>query len=810
MDFIQSLLKYPLQTFREGRLVSLGPVPGEVIVGIGVVMAIIVWLLYRKVSGKVSRRSHRLLVALRVVQIAVICLLLAALGLETLKPKKNTVFTAVLVDASRSMSIPDAVGPDGKGSQSRADAARAIVLGGGEAQDSKALLARLGESSSVKVYVFDDGSRRIADAAALKAAPQGQKTNFFKTLKDLDADLRGLNLASVVMLTDGCQNAGGNASEAAGLLARRGASLNIIGLGNPSPPKDYEVRQLYAPRKVRRNSEVDVTAIIRHSGYSEPFEITISRVGAEKDVLLRQQIVPSETNDVEQVKLTFTPDYEGTATYRVAIAQDAAETLKDNNARDFTMATDDDRLPVLYVEGSPRPEYRFLRRALFRDKDFRLVGLLRLSNDKTDAATRPAAPAAKGAATAPAAGQKLRYYVQGANVSEAYLDQGFPRTREQLFAFQALILGDIEADFFTAEQLAMIEEFARARGGGVLMLGGVNSFGLGKYARTPLAKMLPVSIADDDPPYNDEEFRAKLPPKAVDDPLMRLSNDPEINKHLWENVPPLIGITPVSGLKAGATLLLTNEKNQPVLASQQYGSGRVAAFTSGGSWYWQMSMPASDEFHERFWKQMIRWLSVGAKERLSVETLAESSGRGEGVATTDVFERNMPVLVRATVLGRDLMPINDAAVTCVITDPFGNSQDMRMDWVLSEEGVYQARYITREEGDYTISVSVAGDNWKDIKPLETRFHVAPPVLEFCDAGLKEQSLRQLAQSTQGKYYTQQQAGEVAADVARAIKQANDAGQDKQRRPIWDMPLLFGLLLALFAVEWFIRRRSGLA
>ena len=62
----------------------------------------------------------------------------------------------------------------------------------------------------------------------------------------------------------------------------------------------------------------------------------------------------------------------------------------------------------------------------------------------------------------------------------------------------------------------------------------------------------------------------------------------------------------------------------PILALQNYGGGRSAAFTSGGSWYWRVSRPASDEFHERVWKQLIRWLVVGAREQLSIETDADT------------------------------------------------------------------------------------------------------------------------------------------------------------------------------------------
>jgi hypothetical protein len=381
-----------------------------------------------------------------------------------------------------------------------------------------------------------------------------------------------------------------------------------------------------------------------------------------------------------------------------------------------------------------------------------------------------------------------------------------------------LILGDIEAGYFTPQQLAMIEEFVRVRGGGLLMLGGVNSFGLGKYAGTPVERMFPVTVSPTDPPYSDETFKAIPTPQALahGNPhlLMRLSDDESINRRLWESAQPLIGITPVRGLKLGATPLLMHENGTlPVLAVQNYGQGRVAAFTSGGSWYWRMNNPVSNEFHERFWKQMVRWLVVGVKERLSVETSAPVYVRGESVS------------IRATVLGKDVTPVNDATVVASVTDPLGNTQEAPMDWILSEEGVYQAPYVPAEEGDYKIAVraqrrSAPGgdakgdasreDDFRDTKPAETEFRVAEPLVEFNDAGLKRDLLRHMVEITGGRYYDYGKTRTLADDVLQAVRATRQAGSEDVQKPLWDMPILYGVILTLLAAEWYVRRRSGLA
>jgi uncharacterized membrane protein len=711
--------------------------------------------------------------ALRVAAIAMLFVLLAVPALRIPNPPRGA-FTAVLLDTSRSMSIADA-GAGGK--TARLQVARDVLRGHPARQvavlgpGGKGLLKGLDDLSKVVLYSFDGEARRVRDTDNLRAA--GASTNLFRAVRDMEADLRGLPLAAVVLVTDGCRNEGGSGEDAARLLAARHVPLHVVGLGNPNPPKDYEVVRVFAPRKVRRNTEVEVYATVRHTDFHEAFDVAVSR----GDVTLKtQRVVPAGAeDDVERVRIPFTPDFEGTATYKVSVAAGAGETVTDNNAREFVIEMQDDRLPVLYIEGSPRMEYRFLRRALYRDPDFRLIGVLRLARD--------------------------RFYVQGANDAEKFLEKGFPdaadpQTRQRLFAFEAIILGDIEAAYFTPQQLALLEEFVRVRGGGLLMLGGVNSFGLGKYAGTPVGKMLPLDVTPQDAPYSDEQFNAKATDDGLTHPVMRLVADADENRRMWEQAPPLIGITPIRRVKAGASVLLAQENGGlPVLAVQNYGQGRVAGFTSGGSWYWQVSRPATDEFHEKFWKQLVRWLVVGAKQRLAVETDA------------DVYARGKPVMIKATAFEKDLRPVSDATVVATVTNPLGNTEEIPMDWVLSQDGVYQCRCLPAEEGNYTVSVKVQG--W-DLPPAEAGFEVSEPYVEFSNAGLKEGLLRSMAGMTGGRYYAYNEALALPQEVAKEVKAAGEAGVQPMDKEIWDVPWLLAALLAVLAVEWFVRRRSGLA
>jgi len=763
----------PLASLFQGDLVFLSQIPREVFAALFLLAAFLIWLLYRNVAAKLAPAMRWSLFTLRLAFLTLLLVILAVPAIEKPRARSGNLFTAVVIDSSQSMSIEDVTLAGAK--LSRIDAEKQILQGQPAQSSSPGLFKRLEHSSPVLAFSFDNDLHRLSTpAAAAQLKATGTYTNIYRSFKQLDADLRGVPLASVVLLTDGnvrkADSAqGGAADDAAEILKARGVPLHIIGLGNPRPPKDYEVVKIFAPRKVRRNSEVEIFATVRNTDFHEPFQLNLLR---GDEVLTSKTIQPTPGTDLQRVSLKLTPDHEGVSTYKVVIPPSPDEAVTANNSREFTLDVRDDRLPVLYIEGSPRLEYRFLRRVMFNDPDFRVVGLLRLAKD--------------------------RFYVQGASPSEDYLQKGFPDTEERLFAFQAVILGDIEASYFTPAQLALLEKFVRIRGGGVLMLGGVNSFGLGKYAGTPVAKMLPLEITSSDPPYVEGRYNAHITDDGRKHPVMRLSPDSEANRHLWDTAPQLVGITPVKGPKLGAQVLLTNEKtNQPVLAVQNYGQGRVGAFTSGGSWYWQMSVPSADEFHEKFWKQFIRWLVVGAKEQLTLQT------------DRDVYARKDPVNISASVSGKDLKPLNNAVVTVTVTDPLGNKQDLTLDQVLSQEGGYQVSYVPEEEGSYSLTIHVEGLEGIE-KPPQTEFRVSEPLVEFNDAGLKEDVLRNMARITGGRYYSMSEVDQLPAEVAKSVEAARAAGIEPQRTAIWDTPTLFAVLLAIGALEWALRRKAGLA
>ncbi|MBS3735228.1 MAG: hypothetical protein KGY99_09930 [Phycisphaerae bacterium] len=767
------LFKYPAGEYVRGRLVWLSAMRIELRLLLLLALAGGVWWLYRRTSSAVSARRRRVLLALRVAVLLLAVVVVSAPALESDRPDTpRSHFMPVLVDCSRSMSIRDARRDEAL--IARIDAANRLAFG------PKGLLADSGQRTKMPLYAFDETLRRVDEPEALAA--RGTATNLFAALRDADAEMRHLPVIATVLITDGCDNAGGDPLSAAGLLERRGVPLYVIGVGSPNLPKDYEVLRLAAPRRVRRNTDAELRVTVRHTDLPEPFDVEVLR---GEFPVARKTVRPEPDNDISEVHIAFTPLVKGATTYKVRIPPAPGEQVTDNNETAFVLDLYDERLPVLYVEGSPRDEFRFLWRAMHRDKEFRVVGMLRLAEDRfliqgADDAVRPA---------------------PGAPTEKESLRRGFPDTPELLNSFEAVILGDIEADFFTPEQQEMLKTFVEQRGGGLLMLGGVNAFGAGGYAGTPVGNLLPVDVVPGGKGYMRDTFKPEFAEDGLNHLAMQLVDDPVANLQLWRQMPELIGLTRVGDLKPGATMLMSHDmkgREAPVLAVHRAGAGRAAAFTSGGSWYWQMSRPADDLFYEKFWKQMIRWLAVGAEARLDVRTDRQNYARGQRV------------VLRARVADEAMRPVNDAVVTAVVTDPLETVTRVRMNWVLGEDGVYEAAVTPTIEGAHHVTVEVEGTRWEAVGPAHTGFRVAKPVAEFRNAGLKKDLLRKMAAATGGRYFDAEDAGALFEQIAERTAALPSRQAEPVRKPIWNMPVLLLAMVGLLASEWLIRRRGNLA
>ncbi len=724
---------------------------------------------YSRAGRRLGSRRASALVALRLLAVVLFAfvLLRPVLRVSTVVPGEN--FLAVLIDDSRSMRLAD-------GDVTRGE--RALAAFGAES----VLSERLRERFSLRTYRFSDRAQR-ADARPL--AFDGRATDLGAALARVRQDLAGVPLAGAVLVTDGAgqqasaSGAGGDLGEELLQLASRGIPVYTVGLGDERFDRDLELGRVTAPARVLAGSSFAVDVTVTQQGYDgQTVGLEVEQEGA---IVNRREVVFGRGNagdsSAATLRIHLEAEAAGPSSYRFEVLAGEGEQVALNNAREVLLSVEDRRDKILYFEGEPRFEVGFLRQAVAEDDNLQLVVLLRMAQNKLS-----------------------RLGVD----DPLELVSGFPATREELFAYRGLILGSVEASYFTANQLQIIEEFVSQRGGGLLLLGGRKSFAEGGYLGTPLEDLSPLVLTSS----GRGNFYAEVEVAATDAGLghaaLQLAPERQALEERWQTLPPLSMRNPLTEAKPGASVLLMGSPSTGtaasesagelvVLASQRYGRGRVAAFPVQDSWIWQMhaSLPLEDMTHERLWQQLLRWLVSTTPRQVELAASKNRLAPGEAVD------------LRAEIRDGAYLGVNGAEVRATVTDPIGAEHTVPLEWTVEEDGEYRATFVPELPGPYDVSV-IAEAGGERIGGDQARLVAADLPTEYFGAEMNAPLLRRVARETGGRFYT---AGDVEAlaDDARYTESGKSVLETVE---LWDMPIVLLLLLSSISAEWLLRRRWG--
>jgi uncharacterized membrane protein len=753
------LFKYRPVVFEHGDLVFRPPWPmGVTVLLVGTALALAV-APYATVRGSVSTRQRAGLAALRFGALALVIFALAkpTLIVATVVPQQN--FLGVLFDDSRSMQIAD-------GETSRNEVLSSLF------DPSTQLVSELADRFRLRMFRFSERADRVS--AAEELAFDGRRTDLARALESARRELAAVPLAGLVVVTDGADNASESLAETVLELKATGVPVHVVAVGEERLPRDVEIRRVELPRIALRGSTVPVDVEIAQSGLDGE-QVTLEIQDDGRIVGTRQVTLP-DGDGTATVRLHFTADEMGPRTIRIGVPALQDEALAENNAVEVLLDVPDSRERILYFEGEPRWELKFLRRAVAEDPNLEVVTLLRSADDK----------------------------FQRLGVADSMeLLGGFPRTREELFPYRALVLGSVEASFFTVEQLRIIRDFVAVRGGGLLTLGGRRSLAEGGYAGTPIADALPVALAQRVAGDSSQFYaQATIEPTAAGrlHPVTQLAGEPEASATRWRELPQLSIVNPVAGVKPGAATLLSarvDGRRDPLVAMawHRYGRGKSATLAVQDSWIWQMhaDIPVEDQTHERFWQQLLRWLVSGVPEPLTV------------VASSDRVEPGRPVTITATLRDSGYVEVNGAAVTATVTGPDGETQSFPLEWSVERDGEYQGSFTPTAEGlhEFTVEARSAGAT---AGVAVTHVTAGDLGAEYFGAGMRRELLRNLATETGGRFYTPETVGSLPEDVS-----FTESGTTvREERSLWDMPAILLALVILLGSEWGYRRSRGLA
>jgi uncharacterized membrane protein len=429
----------------------------------------------------------------------------------------------------------------------------------------------------------------------------------------------------------------------------------------------------------------------------------------------------------------------------------------------------DSRKPrILYLEGEPRWEFKFLRRAVEDDTTIDLVTMLRTTQNKI--------------------------YRQGiANPDE--LKDGFPTKVEDLFAFDGLIIGSVDAPYLTPGQQTLIKDFVDRRGGGLLFLGGKDALSDGGWKQSADVDLIPTILPDRKDTFVRIGAKVELSAAGRDNLITRLEEDPAKNVERWKNLPYVMNFQDAGQPKPGATVLVDGLPmtggRVPLLITQNYGRGRTALFATGGSWRWQMLQPVADKSHEMFYQQLLRWLVSDTPRRVITSTPKQSISDESHVA------------LRAEVRDRTYLAASDATAEAHVLGPEGIAETVQMRPDPIEQGVFTADYTTPKPGSYLVEV-VATRGTEELGRDTITFRREDGVAENFHTEQNRELLQKLASETGGRYYKPEDAQKLGKEISYS-----DAGITvRETRDLWDMPIVFLVLLMLRSVEWLLRRKWG--
>jgi uncharacterized membrane protein len=758
--------------------------------------AALVWAGHRGAAERPVRIGCALLKLAGVLTLA-LCLLEPLRVTQRARPGAN--IFALMADNSQSMMIKD----EGQ-SESRGELLRRQLT-----NDPAGWQAALEQSFQVRRYTFDSLLRDARDFGELSF--DGRASALGAALRSAADQWRGQPVAGVLLFTDG--NATDMAQDASALEGC--PPVYPVVIGNDSGLRDISIDNVTVSQTAFEDAPVTIQAEVAARGFAGS-EVAARAIEIAPATNVVAQLNQSAGADDSRLNFRFQiqPDKPGLHFYEIqarardelaAPAQTREATLV-NNRRTVVVDRGQEPFRVLYVGGRPNWDYKFLNRAVADDPQVQLVSLIRVARREPKFVFKgrfgeSSNPLFRGFGDTNE--ETVRYdqpVLVRFNTKDAFeLRGGFPKTATDLFRYHAVILGDLEADFFTHDQMVLLQRFVSERGGGFLMLGGAESFRQGNYAGTVIASMLPVYLDKPAGPNVTAQWKLTLTREGWLQPWARLRATEAEEKTRLDSVPPFSVLNSVRDIKPGASVLATvsdpDNNTYPALAVQRYGLGRAAALTIGDLWRWGLRDESSQKDLAKSWRQLIRWLVSDVPARVSVTA--------EPAAGGDAARVRLVVKVR----DEEFKPLDNATAQLTIRplhNPTNNLQ-LTAEASATQSGTYEATYIARDADAYSVEANVTQADGKVIGHGAAGWASDPAAAEFRSLSPNRALLQAIARRTGGQVLTL----DGLKEFVRRLPQRPAPITEPHSDPLWQQPAVFLFALGCFVTEWGIRRWKGL-
>ena len=785
-------------TFQEGdisvsefQLLSAPPLWVIVLVILPLIVGFVLFIYRREASSATSKVKTGLAV-LRILTLALILFVLFQPVNRSQVFSVSRSLIALLIDESASMdrreeydedlnaALTDAAGlVDGSTAEqlTRAELVRKVL-----SNPETAALVELQEKVDVQLFGFSNSLRPIVDPN--ETAADGQATAVGDAVMGTLNELRHRDLSGIIVFSDGQSNSGRDLMEIAQGAASEGIPIHTVGVGNPALPRNVAILEVVAPDVALVNDEVGVEVTLLSQGYeNEPAELVI--VDRNTGEQLATSSLSLSGRGSQQVELVyFKPTREGDYVLEISVPVKPGEQFADDNRHVHHLRVEPEVIRVLYVEGRPRWEYRYLKNLLLRAENFHLQCLL-----------------------ASATGDFIQESSDGVPALER-----FPPTRQDLFEYDVIILGDVAPDQIdpfgsrgsTEDLLRDIRDFVTVGGGFIMVAGELHS--PRDYRDTAIADILPVEIGNPEESEAERqdrgEFRPHLPDALRPHDIVRLEKELELNQRLledeFEGLAPMRWYAPVRRAKPGAEIILQHPLNSNrygahvLCAATRIPDGRTLFIGFDETWIWRK--PYGDRYTERFWRAAVRHVAIGKLRR--------TDKRVDLRTDKDRYNLGEHVQLSLRVLDEDFRASREESQLIRMQRSDGPVEDLVA--YRQEDGQYERTVRADRPGTYRFWVEDPGQ--PDRRLSQRIVEVQVPRLEILNPSLNQPALAAISEMTAGQYCGLHEFGDLAANIQGESRQIPVRAEQKD---LWDRWEVLLAVIILLGVEWAVRKKFNL-
>ena len=653
----------------------------------------------------------------------------------------------LLVDTSRSMQVLD-----GGGGKTRFEEAVSLTFG------DPAFLDRLRRKYDVRTYGFSDRPEaRDADSLARMRTPDGKTTSLGAALA---AEANQAAGGRVLLVSDGRDTAESFPLDAARALRVRGAAVDTLCIGLKTEQKDLEVVASKSQVYGSPGQTVQIGAEVRSTGATSA-AIRVNLLESGRVIGTKSVLAHAGRNVV-----SFPVVRQKKGAYRLAVQAESlpGERSAANNLAHVDLRVADTKARVLFLEGRPSWDSKFLAQALREDPSIALDVIYKLTESKF-------------------------FAVLAAGGTQNGIE--LPRTVDQLSRYDVVIFGKGFEEFYDDRAIPALKEWVSERGGNILFLRGRAD------ERSPsLRELEPVNWS----PRELDQFRMKLTEEGQSHPGFAFDTRDNAQTVI-QRMPPLITASRVQGEKTLAVVLARAEgapddsaKEMATLAYLRFGRGKSLAIAGQGMWRWAFLPPDLEKYgrvYQELWSQLVRWM-VSDSDFLPGQALALHTDRSTYGPGGTV---NLLGYVRAKGTG--------IPASLAITQPDGSRATVsaaRSDGRIAD---FTASFKPRQTGEYRITVPGGSEE----SAPGCSFVVNDSSEEDVNTSADPDLMRQIASVGGGKALSPRDLSSLPDRLSRPVN-VNSARQEPHTA--WDRPWVLASLLGAACLEWWLRRRCGLA